>query len=657
MATLAGAPLAVFLVASLKSAAARARPRHGEQLHALAAKSGLLASNLFVRNSLLAFYSRAAPSLAHHLFDEVPRGLRDTTADNILLSALARAGRLDRARCLLEEMPRRDAVSFTTVIAGFSRAGHPERALGVFRDMLAEAVLPNEVTLAEVLTALACDGAPAPVGAAHGIAVRHGLDEFVIVATNLVHAYGAVAQVRSARYIFDLMPDRNTVTWNAMLNCYVKAGMINMAAEVFGEIPERDDVSWLTMIDGYIRADYLLQALKTYAVMLGMVDIKGNEVILVGLVKACCRYSAVLEGQQLHTVILKNGFDAHAFVQATLIHFYGSCDFLDHAQMQFKLSDKSHVASWNALMASLLRRNLVHEARQLFDDMPERDTVSWSTLISGYVQSGNSNMALQMFCWMLDTGIEPNEITLASALSAVANSGTLEQGKWIHDYINSRSIQLTDNLSAGLINVYAKCGSVADAVQLFNHVKHKSFSVSPWNAIICNLAIHGYANMSLELFSQLRNTNIKPNSITYLGVLNACCHAGMVAEGKHQLESMRKEYGIQPEIKHYGCMIDLLCRAGYLEEAEQLIEVMPMKADVVVWGCILAAARAQGNVALGEKAADELARLDPSHGASKIALSNLYADAGRWSNVSVVRKKLQNGNMERLTGSSGILQL
>uniref|UniRef100_A0A0D3EP42 tRNA (guanine(37)-N1)-methyltransferase n=1 Tax=Oryza barthii TaxID=65489 RepID=A0A0D3EP42_9ORYZ len=639
MTTRAGAPLAVFLVSSLKSAAARLR--HGEQLHALAAKSGLLASNLFVRNSLLAFYSRVAPSLAYHLFDEIPPLLRDATAHNILLSALARAGRLERAQCLLAEMPQRDAVSFTTVISALSRSGHPERALAVFRDMLTEAVQPNEVTLAEVLTAMACDhGAPAPVGAAHGVAVRRGLDGFVIVATNLVHAYGAVSQVPSARSIFELMPDRNTVTWNTMLNCYVKAGMINMAAEVFGVIPERDE------------------ALRTYVAMVGTVGIRANEVILVGLVKACSRHSAVSEGQQLHTVILKNGFDAHAFVQATLIHYYGSCDFIDHAQMQFKLSDKSHVASWNALMASLLRRNLVHEARQLFDDMPERDTISWSTLISGYVQSGNSNMALQIFCSMLDAGVEPNEITLASALSAVANSGTLGQARWIHDYIISRSIQLTDKLSAGLINVYAKCGSIAEAVQLFNHVKDKSISVSPWNSIICNLAIHGYVNMSLELFSQLQSTtNIKPNSITYLGVLNACCHAGMVAEGKRQFESMRQQYGIQPEIKHYGCMVDLLCRAGYLEEAELLIKTMPMKADVVAWGCILAAARTQGNVALGEKAAEELSKLDPSHGASKIALSNLYADAGHWSNVSVVRKELQNENLERLTGSSGILQL
>ncbi|KAL6888446.1 hypothetical protein ACP4OV_009472 [Aristida adscensionis] len=653
-----GAPLAPFLVASLKRAASL---RCGEQLHAVAAKSGLLASNAFVRNSVLAFYSRAPSALAaaHQLFDEIPPGLHDAAACNTLLAALTRAGgcHLDRAQRMLAEMAlsHRDTISYTTVVTALARAGRTGHALAVFRDMLSEDVTPNEVTLAAVIAALACHGEPVAVGMGHGVVVRRGLDVFVVVATNLIHAYAAVLELGSARDLFDGMPDRNIVTWNAMVNGYVKAGMMDMAAEVFWRIQERDAISWSTLIDGYIHADSISNALKTYAHMMGEVNTNGNEVLLVDLVKLCARHSAIAEGQQLHTVILKNGFDVHSFVQATLIHFYGCCGLVGLAQMQLRLSDKSHVASWNALMAGMLRRGLIHEARQLFDDMPERDIISWSTLVSGYVQVGHPAMALQLFCSMMSAGVEPNEITLASALSAVADAGTLDQGRWIHEYIINRSVRLTDNLSAGLINMYAKRGSIVDAVQLFNHINDKFSSVSPWNSMICSLAIHGYADMSLDLFSQLQRTNIKPNSITFVGVLSACCHAGMVAEGKHHFESMR-EYGIQPTIKHYGCVVDLLCRAGYLEEAEKLVAMMPMKADVVIWGSILSAARAQGNVALGEKAAEELAKLDQSHGASKVALANIYADAGRWSNVSVVRQELQDQNFGRLTGTSGIVQ-
>ncbi|CAL5016209.1 unnamed protein product [Urochloa decumbens] len=651
-----GAPLAPFLVASLQRAA---RLRCGEQLHALAAKSGLLASNAFVRNSVLAFYARLPPSLAsaRKLFDETPPPLRDAAARNTLLAALARAGHLDRAQRVLEEMPRghRDTVSYTTVVTALARAGHAGPAAAVFRCMLAEDVVPNEVTLAGVVTAFARHGAPAAVGVAHGFALRMGLDGFVIVATNLVHAYAGVSELHFARAVFDQMPDRNTITWNAMLNGYVKAGMMEKAAEAFWRIPKRDEVSWVTMIDGYIRAGLISDALKAYAHMVGEVGSNGNEALLVDLVKACAQCSAIAEGQQLHSIILKNGFDAHAFVQATLINFYGCCGLIGLAQMQFRLSDKSHIASWNALLASLLRRGLMHEARQLFDDMPERDTISWSTLISGYVLNECSDMALQLFFTMLNAGFAPNEITLASALSAVAESGTLDQGRWIHDYIMNRSFKVTDNLSAGLIDMYAKCGSISDAVQLFNHSSDKFSSISPWNAMICSLAVHGYAHMSLDLFSQLQRTDIKPNSITFIGVLNACCHTGMVTEGKQHFESMTRRFGIQPTIKHYGCMVDLLGRAGYLEEAEQLVAIMPMKADKVIWGSILSAARAQGNVGLGEKAAEELAKLDQTHGASKVALSNIYAYAGHWTNVSAVRKELEDENLERQSGSSGFV--
>ncbi|CAD6218682.1 unnamed protein product [Miscanthus lutarioriparius] len=527
-------------------------------------------------------------------------------------------------------MPRihRDAVSYTTLVTALARAGHAGRAVALFRGTLSENVVPNEVTLAGAIMAFARHGAPVTMGMIHGFALQRALDGFVIVATNLVHAYAGVLELCSARAMFDGMTHRNTVTWNAMLNGYVKAEMIDMAVEVFWRIPERDEVSWLTLIDGYICADLISDAMKAYVQMVGEVGTNDNE----------------------------NGFDAYAFVQATLVHFYGRCGLIGLAQMAFRLSDKSHTASWNALLAALLRKGLIHEARELFDDMPERDTVSWSTMISGYVQTGRSDMALKLFYSMLNTSVEPNEVTLASALSAIADSGTLDQGKWIHDHIMNRPIQLTDNLSAGLIDMYAKCGSVADAVQFFNRANDKFSSVSPWNAMICSLAIHGYAHMSLDLFSQLQRTSIKPNSITFIVVLSACCHTGMVAKGKYYFESMTREYGIRLTIKHYGCMVDLLGRAGYLEEAEQLVSMMPMKADVVIWGSILSAARAQGNVTLGEKAAEELAKLDQTHGASKVALSNIYADAGHWTNVSVVRKELEDENFERLVGRSGIVQ-
>lgn len=489
----------------------------------------------------------------------------------------------------------------------------------------------------------------------HAVATKCGLDEYVLVATNLVHAYAVCSQLSDSRAVFDWMPEKNTITWNAMLNGYVKAGLIDQAVDLFERIPVRDLVSWSTMIDGYLKVDRLEEALIRYRGMLQNSDARPNEVLLVDLLSACGRCSAVREGQQLHAAIINTGLDSYDFMQATLIHFYGACKLIDLACLQFELGCKSHVSCWNALMVGLVRNNMVDTSRELFNDMPERDVVSWSTLIAGYVQNGQSDLALELFREMLSMGFDPNEITLASVLSAVASSGTLEQGKWIHEYIINKFIPLTDNLSAGLIDMYAKHGSIGVAMQVFDHVKEASASASPWNAIICGLAMHGHADMSLSIFSDLQRRNIEPNSITFIGVLSACCHAGLVDSGRCYFELMRIKYKIEPTIKHYGCMIDLLGRAGCLEEAEQMINAMPMKADVVIWGSMLAAAKTHGNLEIGEKAAKSLTRLEPTHGAARVLLSNIYADAGRWMDVFLVRRAMQSGKLKKVPGCSGVL--
>ncbi|OAY74518.1 Pentatricopeptide repeat-containing protein, mitochondrial [Ananas comosus] len=566
-------------------------------------------------------------------------------------------------------MPRgrrrdRDRVSYTALITTISPADRPDESLRLLRSMARDGVPFAAVALAAVLSAFArhrsAPGAAATAAVAtmvHAAAARSGLGASVVVGTSLVHSYCASSRLADARKVFDEMGrTRNTVTWNALLNGYAKAGLADRAAELFAAIPEPDLVSWSTMVDGCLRAGRLSAALSTYNAMLrSPAGARPNEVLLVDLLSACARRSAVEEGRQLHAAIAKAGLDRHAFVQSTLIHFYGACGFLNSARLQFVSGSKDHVSSWNALMAGLVRSGNADEALRLFDAMPERDVVSWSTVIAGHAQCGRSGLALELFRRMRATGVEPNEITLTSALSAVAGSGTLEQGKWIHDYVVANSVPLTDNLIAGLIDMYAKRGSIASAMQVFDNARRSSSSISPWNAIICGLAIHGHAETSLSLFSQLRRTDIRPNSITFIGVLNACCHAGLVGAGRSYFESMKREYGIEPAIKHYGCMVDLLGRAGCLEEAERLIEAMPMEADVVIWGTMLAAARTHGNVEIGERAAASLARLEPSHGAARILLSNIYADAGRWSDVATVRRAMQEGEFEKMPGRSGIL--
>jgi pentatricopeptide repeat protein len=265
-------------------------------------------------------------------------------------------------------------------------------------------------------------------------------------------------------------------------------------------------------------------------------------------------------------------------------------------------------------------------------------------------------MALELFHKMVASGIKPNEVTMVSVLSAIATLGTLQEGRLAHEYMRSESIPFNDNLRAALIDMYAKCGSINAALQFFNQIRDDVFSVSPWNAIICGLASHGHASMCLEVFSDMQRYHIKPNPITFIGVLSSCCHSGLVESGRRIFKSMKSAYNVEPDIKHYGCMIDLLGRSGLLEEAEEMIRSMPMEADVVIWGTLLAACRTHGNVNIGERAAENLARVAPSHGGGKVLLSNIYANAGRWEDVSFVRSVMQSQTMDREPGCSGVVR-
>ncbi|KAL0388670.1 UNVERIFIED_CONTAM: Pentatricopeptide repeat-containing protein, mitochondrial [Sesamum radiatum] len=379
-----------------------------------------------------------------------------------------------------------------------------------------------------------------------------------------------------------------------------------------------------------------------------------NEVMIVDIISACGQDAKFIEGQQFHALALKIGFKRYDFVQATLVHFYATCREVELACLQFEEGNKDHVACWNALIAGLIRNRMVNDARHLFDEMPERDVFSWSSMISGYSHNGQPNLAIELFHEMVAEGIKPNEITMVSVLSAISGLGTLKEGRWAHEYIISNSIPINDNLSAAIIDMYAKCGSINLALDVFHQIREKTTDVSPWNAIICGLAMHGHAEVSLQIFSDLQNRNINLNSITFIGVLSACCHAGLVEAGEAHFKSMKIIYSLEPNIKHYGCMVDLLGRAGRLKEAEELIKSMPMKADVVIWGTLLAACKMHGNTDIGERAAENLAKVEPSHGPSRVLLSNIYADVGRWDDAFSVRSAMRREKLSRSPGYSGV---
>ncbi|XP_052189473.1 pentatricopeptide repeat-containing protein At5g19020, mitochondrial [Diospyros lotus] len=642
------------IVSALKACSALLAISQGQQIHGLVLKSGL-DSNLFVHNSLINVYAKCGfMSNAHLVFDDCRFDRLDSVSCNIMIAGYVKVGRLDYARHLFHVMPHRGCGSYTTMIIGLAQNGCWNEGVSLFQDMRFEGVSPNEVTMSSVISAYSHSGGIWNCRALHSLVKKIGLEVFVLVTTNLVHMYCVCSSLWDARTLFDEMTEPNMVTWNVMLNGYSKAGCVDLARDLFERIPVKDVVSWGTIIDSYLQTGRLTEAFTMYHEMVGSA-LAPNEVMAVNLISSCGQSMALHEGQQFHSLSVKMGFDCYDFMQATIINFYACCREVNHAQLQFELGCKDHVPSWNALIAGLVKNGMVDLARRYFDEMPERDVCSWSSMISGYSQSEQANVALELFHEMVACGVKPNEITMVSVLSAIASLGILKEGRWAHAYICNNSIPLNDNLSAAIIDMYAKCGSVKTALEMFYEIRNQTSTVSPWNAIICGLAMHGHAELSLQIFSDLQKRKIKLSEITFIGVLSACCHTGLVEEGEQHFKSMKRLYNIEPNIKHYGCMVDLLGRAGRLRDAEELISSMPMKADVVIWGTLLAASRTHGDVEVGERAAEGLARVQPSHGGSRVLLSNIYADAGRWEDAFLVRQAIKSQGMTRSPGHSGVV--
>ncbi|KAK6930032.1 Pentatricopeptide repeat [Dillenia turbinata] len=642
------------IVSALKFCSSPILISQGQQIHSLILKSGL-DSNVFVKNSLINLYSKCGLfKVAESMFDSSLSS--DPVSCNIMLAGYVNLGQLGNARKLFDVMPVKGCVSYTTMIMGLARNNFWVEAVEVFKDMRFAGVVPNEVTLGSVISAYAhlCGSGSHVGGMLHGVVIRVGLEGLNLISTNLVHVYCVCSSLGDARLVFDEMGEKNIVGWNVMLNGYSKGGLVDLARDLFERIPDRDVVSWGTIIGGYVQVERLDEALTVFTQMQRS-GLGPNDIMIVDLVSACGRAMLFSEGQQLHGAAIRRGLDCYDFVQSTIIHFYSVCGKISLACLQFEQGSKNHVASWNSLIAGFIRNGIINQARNLFDEMPERDVFSWSSMIAGHAQNEEPNMALELFHCMIDNGIRPNEVTMVSILSAIASLGTLNEGVWAHEFIVSNSIPLNDNLSAALIDMYGKCGSFNSALEFFYQIQAKTSTISPWNAIICGLAMHGHANLALKIFSDLQRTHIKPNSITFIGVLTACCHVGLKEEGEKHFKSMKIIYDIEPNIKHYGCMVDLLGRAGQLEQAEEMIRNMPMKADVVIWGTLLAASRTHGNVDIGERAAENLARLEPSHGPGRVLLSNLYADAGRWDDAFLVRRAIQSGRMSRVPGCSGVV--
>ncbi|VVB16196.1 unnamed protein product [Arabis nemorensis] len=372
------------------------------------------------------------------------------------------------------------------------------------------------------------------------------------------------------------------------------------------------------------------------------------------VLKIVVRLCDVLFGRQVHGQTVVFGFDSSVHVVTGLIQMYSSCGGLGDARKVFDEMRVRDVTVWNALLAGYGKVGEMDEAMGLLEMMPcwVRNAVSWTCVISGYAKSGRASEALEVFQRMLMENVEPDEVTLLAALSACADLGSLELGERICNYVDQRGMKRAVSLNNAVIDMYAKSGNITKALEEFESFNERN--VVTWTTIITGLATHGLGVQALEMFNRMVKAGGKPNNVTFIAILSACSHVGLVDLGKCLFSSMRSKYGIHPNIEHYGCLIDLLGRAGKLREAEKIIRSMPFEANAAIWGSLLAASNVHHDLELGERALNQLIKIEPNNSGNYMLLANLYSDLGRWDESRMVRKMMKGTGVKKMAGESSI---
>ncbi|XP_027332329.1 pentatricopeptide repeat-containing protein At3g24000, mitochondrial isoform X2 [Abrus precatorius] len=402
------------------------------------------------------------------------------------------------------------------------------------------------------------------------------------------------------------------VIQNSVLFMYARCGSLEDARRLFDEMPCKDMVTWTSMITGYAQNERANDALVLFPLMLRD-GAKPNEFTLSSLVKSCGFIASYNDGKQIHASCWKFGCHSNVFVGSSLVDMYARCDYLG-------------------------------EARLVFDELGRKNEVCWNALIAGYARKGEGEEALALFVKMQREGYRPTEFTYSALLCSSSSMGSLEQGKWLHGHMMKSGRKLVGYVGNTLLHMYAKSGSIQDAKKVFDRLV--KVDVVSCNSMLIGYAQHGLGKEAVQQFEEMIRVGIEPNDITFLSVLTACSHARLLDGGKHYFGLMRK-YNIEPKVSHYVTIVDLLGRAGLLDQAKNFIEEMPIEPTVAIWGALLGASKMHKNTEMGAYAAQRVFELDPSYPGTHTLLANIFASAGRWEDAAKVRKIMKNSGLKK----------
>ncbi|KAJ8770430.1 hypothetical protein K2173_015044 [Erythroxylum novogranatense] len=551
-------------------------------------------------------HSTFAPKISSPIRDVSPNSV--VARSNWLISKLGREGKIQEARALFDEMPERDVVTWTGMVSGYIKCGLIGEARRLFDRVDAmknvitwTAMLSGYVRLNRVLEAERLfEAMPA---------------KNVVSWNTMIEGYLRSGQVTKALELFERMSERNVVTWNTVITALAECGRVDEARRLFDEMPERDVISWTALVTGLTGNGRVDEAREVFEKMPERNVVSWNAMI-----------TGYAKNMRLH-----------------------------EALELFEQMPERDLPSWNTMITGFIQNREISRARKLFNEMPEKNVVSWTTMITGYVQEGESEAAVRIFVDMIRDGVVmPNEGTFVSILGACSDLAGLCEGQQVHQMICKSVYQDRPFIVSALINMYSKCGQLKSSSKMFDDVVTSPKDLVSWNGMMAAYAHHGCGSEAIELFQKMQSLGIKPNDVSYVALLTACSHAGLLQEGLKYFNELMRDRSIQLREDHYACLVDLCGRAGRLKEAYNLIEQLGNKTSSTIWSALLAGCNVHGDLKTGKLVARKLLNIEPENAGTYLLLSNIYASSGKWKEAARIRSKMKDNGLKKQPGCSWI---
>ncbi|PKU67170.1 pentatricopeptide repeat-containing protein At2g39620 isoform X1 [Dendrobium catenatum] len=513
----------------------------------------------------------------------------DISVNTVLVTMYAKCGEVEKAKQLFfDGMPEKDIIAWSAMISAFAQSGQPKEAVSIFKKMNLEGITPTSITIVSILPACA-DMLDLNAGKSiHCISLKSGINFDGSVGTAFVAMYAQCGSFISSLKLFDRLQNKDIVTWNALINGYAQIGDARNAVKLFHE--------------------------------LHLSGLQPDRATLVGLLSVFTFLDKFHEGTSVHGLTIKRGLGSDLHVKNATMDMYAKCGDLKAAETVF-LETKSHV-----------------------------DVIAWNTMIAGYAHNGFANEAISVFYQMRSDNIRPNLVTLVSIIPTAGYLSSLRDGLALHSISIQTGFESHVVVGNSLIDMYSKCGRLDVARDLFDQMEYRD--IVSWNVMLGGYAMHGIGESVINLFSQMKGSSVRPDSVSLVSVLSACRHVGLVDVGRKIFKSMRSELDLEPNKKHYACMVDLLGRAGQFDEAWELLKAMGEETDSSIWGALLGAAKMHCHVKMGELAVEHLLKLEPQNPSHYVILANIYADSGRWADAERIRAAMRNMGVSTSPGCS-----